>query len=77
MNLTTLEGALESNKSSVQEKARHIKELIDALKNNSDFNSDPKGEMIAHLVLAYRHLEDACNRIEQASRNYLSSIKRG
>ena len=45
---------------------RHVKELLVTGKNDPIPDTADKGEAIANLVLAYRHLEDAHVRLGKA-----------
>lgn len=69
MPATTFTEATNSVRSQIKEVARATKFLADIVKageHAANIGVEDKGEMIANLMLAYRHLEDASMRLGKA-----------
>lgn len=63
---TTFSGACESSRVQLKSIAAYVKTLVDGLKNTEVDGTEDRGEKIANLMLAYRHLEDASMRLGKA-----------
>ncbi len=68
---TNFEGMCNELRSKIKENAKHLKEQIEITKQRPDNvvgtdKPENKGEMIANLMLTYRHLEDASMRLGKA-----------
>jgi len=67
-NLTTLDQACSIQRTEIKKIGITIKSLIETVKAN-EFKGD-KGEIIANVTLAYRHLEDSAMRLGKAIQAY-------
>ena len=55
----------------IKEVASAVKQMVDELKQPSETSGkEDRGEMIANLMLTYRHLEDASMRLGKAIQAY-------
>lgn len=65
---TTFVGACEAHRESIELVAKYVKNMAEGLKNSKEDGIVPedKSEMIANLILSYRHLEDAKMRLGKA-----------
>lgn len=59
----TLEGTLEQFRSDIKKTASEVKNCFDILKTQEADEIEDRWEMMANLMITYRHLEDAAMRI--------------
>jgi len=55
-----------STRVSLKKEAGRVKEVISGIKKTETNGTEDRGEMIANLMLSYRHLEDAAMRVGKA-----------
>lgn len=69
---TDFKGMCNELRGKIKSEADHLKGQIEITKDpiNGYMGKSDKGEMIANLMLAYRHLEDASMRIGKAIQAY-------
>jgi len=72
MPTTTFDSACTAHRTVIKEIAKNIKSLADSVKTMElgEPSVCDKGEMIANLMLCYRHLEDASMRLGKAIQAY-------
>ena len=69
--MTTFDGACNDVRRTLKDKAAYVKRLADMEKGKGEQGSTcDRGEMIANLMLTYRHLEDASMRLGKAIQAY-------
>ena len=68
--MTTFDGACNDLRYAIKEYAKHTKVLVESTKKNTYSEKSDQGEMIANLMLTYRHLEDASMRLGKAIQAY-------
>ena len=59
-------GMCSEARSQIKGIAQHIKDQVEVTKQSESDNVQDTGEMIANLMLTYRHLEDAAMRMGKA-----------
>ena len=60
---TTFEGAITGARQNIKESAKYVKLLVENAKKKSFEAPADSAEIIANLMLTYRHLEDAAMRL--------------
>lgn len=60
---TTIDNAVNVTRKQIKDTAAYTKHLADDVKKMETNGVSDQGEMIANLMLAYRHLEDASMRL--------------
>ena len=64
------DAACDQLREEIQNEANSVKSLAEVAKGYEQTQEIDKGEMIANLMLAYRHLEDARMRVGKAIQAY-------
>ena len=64
--MTTFPNACNATRKAIKQQATYIKTLIQSVKRREALPGEDHGEMIANLMLCYRHLEDASMRLGKA-----------
>lgn len=74
MPSTTFDGACIAQRVIIKGIAQDIKSLVDSVRNSETNGVMDQGEMIANLMLTYRHLEDASMRLGKAIQAYEGGV---
>jgi len=59
----TVEGTVAKVRQDIKAIAKNVKEMTNDVKSSETNGTEDKGEVIANLMLSYRHLEDASMRL--------------
>lgn len=61
--MPTFEGVIDELRRNIKEIAKQVKTHFEDAKSSETNQTEDKGEVIANLMLSYRHLEDASMRL--------------
>jgi len=66
----TFEGAVNGLRKQIKDTAKSVKELKERQTKDECIKNEDRGEVMANLMLSYRHLEDASMRLGKVLQAY-------